>query len=498
MTSPVNLHPKIEGVWARQIASFGEVKIEHAWPHGNASASWAFPAGTSHRALHAGATVEIFDGGVRVWKGILQEPGLDGSMSARGLWTEGKDALALNGSGASTTYVSDAVDAAKTRGALTWGSHSLPFVPVDSDNKGIFSVAGLLDEWAAKDGKRWGLDPNGNVLAYADPTTPSWHVPHAAAGRGLTPADDDFATDLYGVYLVAGEERAIVTVGDSAARTAYGRRVERTVDLTNLGPMSAAQATATLQNTLNLSAARLRFADGLDLQHGQITTPGGAPAPLSQVRAGQVVRLHGVKDPRGVNGIVNYTDVLIGKSAFDTSTQTLSIAPVDAAPRGFGDALETSSGSSGAAQGVEARVPSLLKPVGRLNTYAGRLTQLPNDGALRTVFQIDTISVPSNAVFAQVSMSWNAHNAANAANHWYPLFWDGTSGWVSFSGELFKHNQNNTAQAMGSDTTFTVDVRTHLANGQNLKLAINGSNDAGSGAWTDVGYLSVTITWLGF
>ena len=34
--------------------------------------------------------------------------------------------------------------------------------------------------------------------------------------------------------------------------------------------------------------------------------------------------------------------------------------------------------------------------------------------------------------------------------------------------------------------------------GQPLKLAINGSNDAGSGAWTDVGFLNVTITWLGF
>lgn len=352
------LHPKIEGVWARQIAAYGEVKIEHAWPHGDDAASWTFPAGTAHRALHAGATVEIYDGGLRVWKGILQEPGVDGSMSARGLWTEGQDALAVDSLGRVTTNPDWAVNDSITRGALTWNTtrqttNVLLTTPLVADEKTIFSVAGLLDQWTAKEGLRWGVF-SGEVAVYADPKTPRWHVPQAASGRGLTPADDDFATHLYGVYLVDTETRAMVSVGDEAARSAYGRRVERTVDLTNLGPIDATAATNALQNTLALSAARLRFADGLDLRAGQITTPGGTPAPLSQVRAGQVVRLHGVKDPRGVNGIQNYTDVLIGKSAFNTDTQTLSIAPVDAAPRGLGDALGTSSGS-GAASGVEAR-----------------------------------------------------------------------------------------------------------------------------------------------
>lgn len=342
----IPLHPKISGVWARQIAAFGEVKIEHAWPHGNEAASWVFPPGTSHAALHAGATVEVFDGGIRVWVGVLQEPGLDGGMSARGLWTEGQGAQSLNASGALTSNPRDAVAQAKARGALSWGDYSaiadLPGGLTPSDANSMFTVAGLLDAWADSTGVRWGVGPDGNVQAYADPTAPVWLVPHAAAGRGLTPAADDFATHLYGIYLVDADTRALTdAVADAVALAAYGRRVEKTVDLTNLGPITSTAAETALAGFLALAATRLQFADGLDLQAGQILTIGGAPAPLSQVRAGQVVRLLGVRDPRGAGGLQNHTDVLIGKSVFTTATQTLSIAPVNAAPRGLRGALSS-------------------------------------------------------------------------------------------------------------------------------------------------------------
>lgn len=496
LASPVNLHPKIEGVWARQIAAFGEVEIEHAWPHGNESASWAFPPGTSHKALHAGASVEIFDGGLRVWKGILQEPGLDGAMKARGLWSEGLDALAIDSVARFTTNPDYAVNDGIARGALTWkttrgGVQELPSAAISTDANVILSVSGLLDAWAAKEGKRWGIDPDGNLRHYADPTTPSWHVPHAAAGRGLTPADDDFATHLYGIYNIGGDERGLVTVGDADAQTAYGRRVERTVDLTNLGPIPASQATTALQNTLALAATRLRFADGLDLTHGQITTPGGAPAPLSQVRAGQVVRLHGVKDPRGVNGIRNYTDVLIGKSTFRTETQTLSIAPVNAAPRGL-----EGVNSGGAASGVDAASPSMLKPLSIESWTVGAATHSPNDGAWRTVWHLTPIGIPSGAVLAQVSMSWVGVNSTNAQNHYSFHHWS-PSGWVALPGEYARHNGSNPALAMGGTTTFTIDVRSLITSGTPLQLAINVNNDPGSGSWTHNGHAGVTITWLG-
>lgn len=339
------LHPRIDGIWARQIGPFGEVEIEHAWPHGNESASWAFLPGTSHRVLRAGAPVSIYAGGVRVWRGRLQEPGTDGQITASGLWTEALDSRAMNAAGIPTSWVHDAVDEAITRGALSWGDHSvLPETPAVAGDTGYepMMVNDVLDLWADQTGQRWGLDPDGNVLLYADANAPRlWVVPYAAAGRGLTVADDDFATDLYGKYQDTSTSTAYVTVTDLAARAQYGRLVEREVDLTPLGVITSAEATTALQNALALAVTRLRFTEGLDLMAGQILTSGGAPAPLPLVRAGHVVRLLGVRDVRTVFGLRNYTDVLIGKSTYNSDDRTLSITPVDPASRGLRGALES-------------------------------------------------------------------------------------------------------------------------------------------------------------
>lgn len=141
--------------------------------------------------------------------------------------------------------------------------------------------------------------------------------------------------------------------------------------------------------------------------------------------------------------------------------------------------------------------PQVLMPIGWWNGTAGTSTNLPNDGITRTTHVINGTAVPSNAIAAQVHFDFSAQCQANAAVHWYFAASDGNGGYHNLSTDNIRHNQANTLRNMGATCTSTIDVRPHASKGWGIQGVVNGNNDPGSGAWVDVAYCTMTVTYLG-
>lgn len=334
------LSVRVGGQWLSSIAAYGPVTIEDG-EHGSESASWQMSPTVQHPALRGNRLVQVYDGGLCVWLGTLIEPGATGDYSARGIWHQAESAPALNASGDVTAWPNDAIAQTFARGDISWqGSVAAADGEWVDANSGL-DLAGLLNGYTAERATRWTVSPTGVVSASADPTTPSWLVPHAAMGRGLTPAEDEFATHLVGTYLVSAGVIATETVGSDETAAAFGRR-SIPVDLRPLGFITPAKATSILTGMFLRAGARMGWAEGLELAHGQITTLGGIPAPLTQIRAGQMVRLAGIVDTSRANRLPAYTDIVIAKSRYTDGSGRIVLEPYGYAPRTLGDILDVS------------------------------------------------------------------------------------------------------------------------------------------------------------
>lgn len=334
------LRLKVGGVWLSSIGAYGPVTVEYG-EHGSEAASWQMSPTLRHPTLRGAKRVEVYDGGTRIWVGTLIEPGSDGQYAAKGIWHQAEDVPALNTSGAYSTVPNDVVAGASTRGDISWGYDSSLSTTPWAANSSDLSVADVLSGLAVESGMRWVVSPDYVVYLVADPTTPKWHVPHAVSGRGLTPADDEFATHLVGTYLVSAGVFGVETVGSADAASAFGRRAVP-VDLVALGFITAARANAILTGMFLRAGARMGWAEGLELGVGQITTPGGVAAPLAQVQALQMVRLRGTVDTSRPYALPAYTDIVIAKSRYTDGSGVITLEPFGYAPRTLGDVLDVS------------------------------------------------------------------------------------------------------------------------------------------------------------
>lgn len=334
------LNVRVGGIWLGSIpnGAFADVTVTHAWPHGSDEATWRMRPTVSHQVLdRGGSLVEVFNGGIRTWRGHLAEPAAQGQFSANGSWYEAKGVLALDGSGNATNIPDTAVDAAIARGAITWTRPaSLSAVSWGTPGEPM-KLAELLDQAMAGLGQRCWVDANGAVRGSIDPLGIAFAVPRAAVGRGLTLAEDDYYSHLVGTYLAAGPVYATVTVGDALAATRWGRKEAR-VDLTGMGIITAGTATTQLTNRLALSGARMGYAESLVVGRGEITTPGGTPAALDAVQAGQLIRLQGVSD-RSRPADRPVTDIVLGKSVYTDGAPTTTLTPVGKAARNLTEVI---------------------------------------------------------------------------------------------------------------------------------------------------------------
>jgi hypothetical protein len=338
---------RVGGIWLHSIGPYADVTTSHIWPHGDDEASWRMRPTTSHPVLsRGGALVEVFNGGRRCWRGHLTEPGGSGEYHANGSWSEATGVYAINSSGDATNDLNEAVDVAIAAGKVSWTRPaSLKAAPWgDSDQPLLLTE--LLDKGTTGQGLRWWVDPDGKCRVAPDPTTPSYYVPHAAAGHGLTLAEDTYYSHLVGQYLATGPVYKTVTVGNASAAAWFGYK-EGLVDLTGAGVIDVSAAIAELNGRLALVGARMGFAENLTLGKGEITR-GGVPVPLTMPTAssrygGVMFRLQGVRDRTRPGRPGSSLDIVISKSVYTDGAATGVWTPMGMADRDLAAVLSGSS-----------------------------------------------------------------------------------------------------------------------------------------------------------
>jgi hypothetical protein len=333
----------VNGTPLQFIGYWGDPVITHRWPYGSWELRWRMELKPNQRTnvLRRNADVIAYVGPSRVWRGYLTEPDFDsGEFIANGAARQGETAQAFDESYNATTVPNTAIDEARMRGALWWTRSNLfpisadPFGTVDADEFG--SVNELLDAWSVSVAKKWWIDPDLYVRADADPTTPMWQVTPGAGTLGV--ADSDYWTHLYAVY-DTGAGYAKVTASDTSQNVG---RVERRIDLTDRGILTAPQAQGIVDGLIAQGIARTGWANGIQVGHGQVLTMGSTAASLSQVRAGHMVRLNGLFDERGLSA---FTDIVIGESVWNVAADELQLNPVGLAARDLSSIVESAGGS---------------------------------------------------------------------------------------------------------------------------------------------------------
>lgn len=333
------LSAKINGQWLSTIGAYSPITVEYG-PHGSEAASWEMNADLRHTYLRGNVAVDIYDGGICIWSGTLIEPSSDGKYRAKGAWHDAEGLYPMDGSGNLTTNIDLALfHSIITRAELNWTQlASISNVEWASSATTDMTLADLFDRYAAENALRWWVTPQRAIAFGADPTTPLWLVPHAVAGRGLTPAEDEFYTHLRGRYLDAGGVYRTTEIGSADAAAVFGRRVQL-IDLSELGNTTSTRANSVLTGMLLKSGARMGWGEGLELAHGQITTTGGTAAALNQITSLQMVRLAGTVDASRPYIFRGYTDIVLDTVRYTDGAQTISLTPMGYAPRTLGDAL---------------------------------------------------------------------------------------------------------------------------------------------------------------
>lgn len=326
---------KIDGRWANTIAPWGGLGWTTKAQGGMHELSWSMDVDTRFRdrSLRTDALVEIYDGPSRIGAGLLQEPDLaEGQFVARGLYRQAENFLALDASLDGTSVPNTAIDQAIARGLL-WGraaSFSSVAFTASTATTAPNTLHALLTDFSDSTSAFWYLDSVGFVHNTVPATTPTWFLAPGLTELGV--AEDDYASDLFGRRLASGGSFEVETVGDATARAFFGRR-EAAVDLTTLGVISQAKAESILTGRLAKGLARPSFTKSVDVTPGQLLSRGGVPADLTMVRAGQVVRSHGLFDDiRFLNG-KSYLDWLIGETRHEDGSGVITLSPVGLAPR---------------------------------------------------------------------------------------------------------------------------------------------------------------------
>lgn len=325
--------------WVSGIGAYGPPRWSTIADGGSEQVTWQMNLSESftHPAMRAGALVEVLIGPAVVWSGIMAQPDISGegwSFTAIGLSDEFRSAYLCLDSGGNTTSIPDvAVDQAIADGFPGTRPVSLSNVAFASTTQtdALNYVGDLLDEWATSVSKRWRVNADRTVTAAADPTTPTWFMSPGSTRIGL--ADDNYASNLYGRYKSGVGTYATVTAVDTSAAAKRRRAVP--VDLTNLGVTTAPKATAVLTGMLAKGKARYAWTDAANPTRLQLTTPGGQPACLAFVKAGDMVRTFGVINEQGVP--LPYFDWIIGKTDYEDGADTIQLAPTEIAARNLAD-----------------------------------------------------------------------------------------------------------------------------------------------------------------
>jgi hypothetical protein len=327
-------------VWLSDVAGWGNLHIKTRWGDGGSGpveATWemTLPPLYRPRGLTTDIRTEIYVGGEEVFPGRLPDTDWSaGEFSAVGAVREAEEALALNGAGETTATPNTFIDAGISRSALSWVRRvSISAVSVaDQDiTDELHFIQPVMDAYADGAGLRWGVNARREVFTSADPTVPSWYIIPGAGELGTS--TDRMVGKLYGRYVPSSGNPATVTSGVGLP--------EVPIDLTARGTLSSGSAQTILNGIGSKAIATKNFTNSLEVDSSQIISPGGTPAALHRVRAGQMVRCLALRDER--NGLP-WTDFVIGDTDWDVDAETIALTPIDAEERDLATFVEEAGG----------------------------------------------------------------------------------------------------------------------------------------------------------
>lgn len=319
---------KVGGYWFTDHGAYGELQWSTKHRGGCDAASWRIES-TRRLPFKPGAIAEVFEAGVPVFAGTLLEPDGD-TMHAKGLYYQGDSAYALDASGNPTVNPDAALfGGIITRGRLNW------IQPVSLLNADFGTVSDpmrindLLTGLADSQGKVIRVNGRREVTMTSPATTPKWHVT-PGAGQ-LAVAEDSFVTDLRGKFT----DSATGQIGWVGAQVTsrFGIR-EGFEDYTSAGTIDAATAQA-IVNFRVVELSRPGWANSLRLASWELTTPGGAPANLRDVRGGDLIRIMGQMDITISTGLKPYVDVIADEVTYVDGSDFIDIKPLGYEPRDF-------------------------------------------------------------------------------------------------------------------------------------------------------------------
>lgn len=352
---------RCDGVWLGSIGTVADLTWSSRWVRAGFSgcyeAAWTLDIDPNATPpyLERGAVVEIVESGIVLWAGILTEPerGEPWRLHAFGYGAEAARYICLDATAATTTRPRTAVDQAITRG-LPWIRYAFtlsddPFTASGAPTE-LKYLDKLLDAWTESAGYRWAVWADKEIVCATDPATPKWILTPGAGEMGV--ADDEYITHLYGRYVSAVDgatpptptEWKTVLVGDAAAATRWGR-VEAKIDWSKLGLMDATRAASLTQARFDRVGARMGWTNAVEGTAYTLAAAPGVPATLSQPRAGDLLRIHGVLNTQGDLAIGAAVDVVLGEVRYQDGAETVYLAPVGLVPRDFQGALNDPEGS---------------------------------------------------------------------------------------------------------------------------------------------------------
>lgn len=333
MTIDVQL--RVDGVWLGATGlPYGDLAWTDRADGGNFEASWSMSLGYGSRPspLFHGAKVEICLGPVRRWYGEVTETDWNGdSFTATGISQRAYDFPAINGSGQTSTTPDTIIDTAITLGWNVTRSATFGAVPlVNGDTtEDINYVGPILTEFAAYYGARWGVWGDGAVRAYYPPTQYDYLLAPGAIELGETVEDTFTAVTLRYLDSTSG---VLATVGAGTSGPGVRFHIENVADK---GPMSAGTATAIAQNLVAAGSSSQGWSNGAEVSSAQLLTPGGVPAELAAVTAGQMIRAVVIGDQGQ-----GYRDLVIGEAKYAAGADVISLAPVGTVATSLSDVIE--------------------------------------------------------------------------------------------------------------------------------------------------------------
>lgn len=318
-----------DAYWLDEFGVIAGLNYTTCYPGGDQQATWqtTLDMRHQHRAWDYGRLITLCAGATPVWRGYLDKPqrGTSWTMTAVGQAALAMQYRAVADTSGDALELDEVVDAAISRGLPFTRVGSLPTLANGSAPSASLSIDEALDQVAQGQTSDtfWSVDISGALSMGPAPSTPAYllYANGVGGGRSL----DGFATDVYVLYQSASG--VISTSLRSATLKPYGT-FEAYSDQTALGLIPAAQADDLGDGFLARNAARARFTDTFTVTRSQLVTTGGVSPDGATIRAGFLAKVI-VLDPDSAGEVAGSNpQVLIGGTAYDSDSDTLTLTPV--------------------------------------------------------------------------------------------------------------------------------------------------------------------------